>query len=487
MIAFSTDVRLKRGVPKAVLGLIIGTFLIHVVFKSSMDLGWMTLDQRWDIQAFNLANPDPFQWLLSLLSHGSYWHWFGNMLYLWLFGSILEDRLGSWQFLGLFIVTGACADILNITVVYGLCALEGVPIPPIRSLGASGAVSGIMGLAMFRFYKAHVRVWLDGIGFFPFLRWSIPIWFFCAWFFIKQIFGLFFSFSNVNHLAHIGGFLGGVIAGPLLGFKKQNYEEMLWDKAQELKEEGFYSLAAEELIAQLPRRPGDPVIHKDIGECLYQSRSLGRRSKTETRRLSLSHFLKAVDHYVHRGQLKEAVDLYAHLLDLFDRQGDPRNSPREDEDPRTEGFRRGNGGFGEPARKTCQAGKGIEGPLERGEPAGGPHRTHPALRRGRPAGPFPRPPVPGRRDGGQAEGLGFGGPVIRTSGAQGRREPDRKGFVVPGPRLDEDPPPKAALRPLSHQRATPHQHRPEPRMGGPGGEAEAMIRIHHEGTKAPRK
>jgi membrane associated rhomboid family serine protease len=317
MIAFSTDVRLKRGAPRAVLGLIVGTFLIHVVFTSFQEFGWITYDKKWDIQGFHLANPDPFQWFLSVLSHGDYWHWFGNMVYLWLFGSILEDRLGSGRFLGLFFLCGACADLLNYVVIGILAAYLGMDMPPARSLGASGAIAGLMGLAMFRFYHARVRVWMDGIPFYPFLRWNIPIGLFAGWWFVKQVFGLLFVPSPVNYLSHIGGFLGGVVAAPLLGFKKQNLEELLWDKAQGLKEEGFHALAAEEFIAQLPRRPDDPEIHREIGECLYHSQSLGRRGREDVRRLALSHLMQAMDLHIRRGEKAEAVELYSRVVEPY--------------------------------------------------------------------------------------------------------------------------------------------------------------------------
>ncbi len=320
MIAFSTDVRLKRGAPKAVLGLIIGTFLVHVVFTSFQNLGWITLEDKWNIQGFNLANPDPFQWLLSTLSHGDYLHWFGNALYLWIFGSILEDRLGPGPFLGLFFLCAACADLMNYVVVGLLAAYLGIDTPPARSLGASGAISGLMGLALFRFYHARVRVWLDWTGMIPLLRWSIPIGFFAGWWFIKQFFGLFFSMGNVNYLAHIGGFLGGLSAAPLLGFKKQNREELLWDKAVALKEEGFHALAASEFIALLPQKSGDPGIHREIGECLFHSGSAGRRGREDARKLALAHFLKAIDLHVHRGEKPEAVALYARIREPYDRE-----------------------------------------------------------------------------------------------------------------------------------------------------------------------
>jgi len=91
----------------------------------------------------------------------------------------------------------------------------------------------------------------------------------------------------------------------------------MWDKARDLKEEGYHALAAEEFLAQLPRRPNDPIIHREIGECLYLSQSLGRRGKEDVRRLALAHFLQAIDHHVHRGEKAEAVDLYAKIRVLY--------------------------------------------------------------------------------------------------------------------------------------------------------------------------
>jgi membrane associated rhomboid family serine protease len=160
--------------------------------------------------------PEPLTLLTSQFIHGGFLHIGGNMLFLWIFGNNVEDKLGHWKFLLFYLLCGALA---------GLCQWYVGPFSTLPSLGASGAIAGVMGAYILRFPDARVLTLIPlGIVFFP-LR--IPAVFFLGFWFLQQALYGFASLSvpanigmengGIAYWAHAGGFVFGVIFGPLLG------------------------------------------------------------------------------------------------------------------------------------------------------------------------------------------------------------------------------------------------------------------------------
>jgi len=162
------------------------------------------------------ANPEWVTLFSSQFLHGGFLHIAGNMLYLWIFGNNVEDRLGHVKFLIFYLVCGALAALAQWYFASG---------STIPSLGASGAIAGVMGAYIIRFPKARVLTLVPlGIILIPF---RIPAVFFLGFWFLMQAFNSIASLGapanlgmetgGIAYWAHAGGFLFGMVLGPLLG------------------------------------------------------------------------------------------------------------------------------------------------------------------------------------------------------------------------------------------------------------------------------
>jgi membrane associated rhomboid family serine protease len=163
-----------------------------------------------------LGFPEWATLLTSQFLHGGFLHVAGNMLFLWIFGNNVEDRLGHFQYLIFYLACGALA---------ALTQWYFSPGSDIPSLGASGAIAGVMGAYILRFPQAEVLT-LIPLGFF-FWTFRIPAFFFLGfWFFQQALYGVAslgvsanigMESGGIAYWAHAGGFIFGVILGPLLG------------------------------------------------------------------------------------------------------------------------------------------------------------------------------------------------------------------------------------------------------------------------------
>jgi membrane associated rhomboid family serine protease len=148
-------------------------------------------------------------WLTAMFMHGSWDHILGNMLFLWIFGNNIEDAMGRTRFLAFYLLGGIAATALQtvVTLGYGSTAEAGIP-----NLGASGAVSAVLGGYLLLLPTARV---LTLIGFF--LLEIHAFWFLGIWF----LFQLWAGNASLSHpetgggvafFAHIGGFAFGMLA-----------------------------------------------------------------------------------------------------------------------------------------------------------------------------------------------------------------------------------------------------------------------------------
>ncbi len=139
----------------------------------------------------------------SMFLHGGWMHLAGNMLFLWIFGDNLEDEMGHLPFLAFY---GACG------VGAGLVHVLTAPGSVIPTVGASGAIAGVMGGYLLLFPRARVDVLLILIVFFRIF--AIPAWIVLAvWFAMQFIGGLGADpdMGGVAYWAHAGGFAVGLI------------------------------------------------------------------------------------------------------------------------------------------------------------------------------------------------------------------------------------------------------------------------------------
>jgi membrane associated rhomboid family serine protease len=144
--------------------------------------------------------------LTSMFMHGGIAHIFGNMLYLWIFGDNIEDELGHARYLLFYL---ACGILAGLAHVFTTLLFKGNPYIP--ALGASGAISGVLGGYMVLHPRRRVRViMLRTIQEVPAI-WAIGIWFAFQLISGLGMLGAGAAAGGVAYGAHIGGFIAGVV------------------------------------------------------------------------------------------------------------------------------------------------------------------------------------------------------------------------------------------------------------------------------------
>lgn len=151
----------------------------------------------------------------SMFLHGSLMHILGNMLFLWVFADNIEAVIGSFFFIVFYIAGGLAASAVHIFT---------DPSSVIPTIGASGAISAVMGAYLVMFPKSRVKL----IFIIFFKKFYIPAFFFLIFWFAQQLFSGFGAQQTgggVAWWAHIGGFVFGVLIGYILKAKyKGSYE-----------------------------------------------------------------------------------------------------------------------------------------------------------------------------------------------------------------------------------------------------------------------
>lgn len=154
--------------------------------------------------------------ITSQFLHAGFTHIAFNMLFLWIFGNNIEEQLGAAKFLLFYLACGALAVMAQ----WFFSAMSGMP-----SLGASGAIAGVMGAYILKFPQAKIVTVIPLGLFFPLFR--IPAVYFLGFWFVEQALNGITSLEvatsvgmesgGVAYWAHAGGFIAGAILGPVLG------------------------------------------------------------------------------------------------------------------------------------------------------------------------------------------------------------------------------------------------------------------------------
>jgi membrane associated rhomboid family serine protease len=166
-------------------------------------------------------SPEPWQvsWFTAMFMHGSWSHILGNMWFLAIFGKNVEDYFGRLRYLGLYIVGGLAANVLQTatTLIAGNAAEARVPM-----LGASGAIAAVLGAYFVLYPEAKI---LTLVLVFPV---RIRAWIFLGLWFLYQLveanYGMFSAKAHgggTAFFAHVGGFIFGVVAAALLSKSRE--------------------------------------------------------------------------------------------------------------------------------------------------------------------------------------------------------------------------------------------------------------------------
>ena len=161
-----------------------------------------------------LGGPVPTTLLTAMFLHGGWAHLMGNMLYLWIFGDNVEDVMGKARFLIFYLLCGVAAAFAQILV---------SPHSDIPSLGASGAISGVLAAYLALFPRRRVRVLLlRTIAYMPAIA-VIGFWF------LLQLFSGIGQVTQteetggVAYAAHVGGFVAGFLLVWLFRSRRRSY------------------------------------------------------------------------------------------------------------------------------------------------------------------------------------------------------------------------------------------------------------------------
>jgi membrane associated rhomboid family serine protease len=211
-IPIGDDNQARRTIP-VVTGLLIAAnfvvFSLELVYGNPFIERWSFISSRF------LADPGA-DWITvfsSMFMHAGWEHILGNMLFLFIFGDNVEDIFGHLKYLGFYLICGLVANFAQMAVDIN---------STVASLGASGAIAGVLAAYVFMFPTSRVRV-LMGFWVIP-----LPAWTFIGFWIVIQIFNQVGSISDVSggvaYMAHIGGFFSGLILTPLfrsLGRRQQ--------------------------------------------------------------------------------------------------------------------------------------------------------------------------------------------------------------------------------------------------------------------------
>jgi len=178
-----------------------------------------------------LAGPSPYslpQLMLTILTsmflHGGWLHIIFNMWFLWIFGDNIEDYLGHFLYMVFYLVCGFTASFSHILLNAG----SNVP-----SVGASGAIAGVMGAYLILYPRARVLTLVPLIVFFTF--WWLPAWVFLGyWFVLQFLSGTATSIADTSQSggiafwAHVGGFVSGIVLIKIMPERRRRYRYASW-------------------------------------------------------------------------------------------------------------------------------------------------------------------------------------------------------------------------------------------------------------------
>ncbi len=304
LFPYSTERELQR-VPYATLGLI----GLNVVMAA---VAW----PNGELMAQLIFSPDDFHWwqvITAMFMHAGPEHLIANMVFLWVFGSHVEDVLGTWKYLALYFSAGLAATGMQVggDVVF-LSSVRGL-------LGASGCIMGLVALFATRFRRVPVNIfylWWYRCGTFQ----VAAIWLAALYFAMDVLMGFGLGAARiptgVANLAHVGGFLAGLLWAYLLRLPAEARADETGQEAARLAASGIYEMAAVTVEQEIQRRPGDPELHCRAAT-YYEM-------KPQTRHRATEHWNMALGLWLRRDEQEAAFDRWDRLMyDHNPQQFDP--------------------------------------------------------------------------------------------------------------------------------------------------------------------
>src|SRR6266404_6175481 len=190
-----------------VVGILIALNVLIVLYQASLDpYALERFVEHWGIVPDSISGN--LQTLLtSMFLHGGWLHLGGNMLFLWVFGRNVEDLIGGGRFAAFYLCCGLVAGIVQVIA---------NPYSRVPTIGASGAIAGVMGAYLIKFPRARIVTLIPIVIFITTME--IPAAFLLLWWFAIQFVSGFGSLAETNYtgggvawFAHVGGFVAGML------------------------------------------------------------------------------------------------------------------------------------------------------------------------------------------------------------------------------------------------------------------------------------
>jgi membrane associated rhomboid family serine protease len=188
---------LKDSIPSATRPVVTYALIVANSLAFLWELTGPDLVQYTLVPARFTAHPSLAPIVTSMFLHGGWLHLIGNMLYLWIFGDNVEDRLGHFRYGFLYFAGGVAAALAQVYM---------APDSPIPMVGASGAIAAVLGAYLVLY--PHARVYTLIPLFFGVI--GIPAVLYLGFWFVLQL------MSGVAFFAHVGGFVCGIVLVKLL-------------------------------------------------------------------------------------------------------------------------------------------------------------------------------------------------------------------------------------------------------------------------------
>ena len=294
--------RQTKRIPMVTYGLIFFNVFIYLIsvlgnFQNTIGiLGFKPDHNAW------------YTWLTASFIHANLFHLAGNMVFLYTFGTFLEDILGELKFLFVYVL-GALASASVFAIVNLLFIPQAAMIPLI---GASGAIAALLGLAMIRFRgdSLHVFyiVWLLLIKWGSFtVKTYMAI---LAYLSVELLSGLFQiltgAVGGVGHWAHIGGLAFGIASVRLLNLKREVVAEEKEGKADSWFRVGNMDAAASRFEELIEENPDQARYYHMAGKAYCEKDNIGEAEK---------NFSRAIELYLRDHTKAAAVEAYKDLIE----------------------------------------------------------------------------------------------------------------------------------------------------------------------------
>ena len=254
-------------------------------------------------------NPGPAAALSHAFFHTGWVHLIGNMLYLFIFGRVLEDRFGPGRYFMVFVISAVAGAYTHLALV----RLWNPSLLNTAVGGASGATSGLLGAFLVRFYFARIKVayWVfmplqavnrAGRKYVPAIIGVI------AWFVYQAVYALIQFHSggiSVAYGVHVGGFLAGILAAFLIGGARDASRERFLVRARNYFRKSRWYAAQGQYLDYLELEPGDSEVRAELARSYICSRDWGSAQE---------HYARAIKTELQRGRRGKAEDIMSEAI-----------------------------------------------------------------------------------------------------------------------------------------------------------------------------